>query len=60
MQAKLNAAADAVASGVQEVSIVKGSEPDIVRRVLDREEIGTRIVGPHNDPLLPIMTAIMP
>ncbi len=60
MQAKLNAAADAVAGGVQEVAIVKGSEPDILKRVLDSEEIGTRILGPHHDPLLPIMTAILP
>jgi acetylglutamate kinase len=60
MHAKLNAAADAVAGGVQEVAIVKGSEPDILKRVLDSEEIGTRILGPHHDPLLPIMTAILP
>ena len=60
MQAKLNAAADAVAGGVQEVAIVKGSEPDVLKRVLDSEEIGTRILGPHHDPLLPIMTAILP
>ncbi len=60
MQAKLNAAAEAVAGGVQEVAIVKGSEPDIVRRVFDREAAGTRIQGAHRDPLLPIMTAIMP
>ncbi len=43
MQAKLNAATDAVESGVQEVSIVKGSDPDIVLRVFANERIGTRI-----------------
>jgi acetylglutamate kinase len=43
MQAKLNAATDAVAGGVHEVSIVKGSEPLIVKRVFAGEEIGTRI-----------------
>lgn len=60
MQAKLNAATDAVAGGVHEVSIVKGSDPFIVKHVFAGEEIGTRIVGPHHDPLFPIMTAIMP
>jgi acetylglutamate kinase len=59
MQAKLNAATDAVAGGVHEVRIVKGSEPSIVKRVFDGEETGTRIVGPHHDPLLPVMTAIL-
>lgn len=60
MQAKLNAATDAVAGGVHEVRIVKGTVPLIVKRVFEGEEIGTRIVGPHHDPLFPIMTAIMP
>lgn len=60
MQAKLNAAVDAVANGVHEVRIVKGSEPFVVQRVFDNEEIGTRIIARHNDPLLPVMTAIMP
>jgi acetylglutamate kinase len=60
MQAKLNAATEAVAGGVHEVSIVKGSDPSIVKRVFDGEEIGTRITGPHHDPLFSIMTAIMP
>jgi acetylglutamate kinase len=45
MQAKLNAAADAVAHGVREVRIVKGSDRDIVTRVFGNEEIGTRIVS---------------
>ena len=59
MQAKLNAAADAVASGVLEVSIVKGSDASVLKRLFDGEEIGTRIVGRHNDPLIPIMTALI-
>lgn len=58
MQAKLNAATDAVAGGVREVSIVRGSDPDIVKRVFDGEEPGTRIVGPHHDPLFPVMAAL--
>ena len=45
MQAKLNAATDAVAHGVREVRIVKGSEPDIVTRVFGNEEIGTRVIS---------------
>lgn len=60
MQAKLNAATDAVAGGVHEVRIVKGSDPLIVKRVFDGEEIGTCIVGPHHDPLFSIISAIMP
>ena len=59
MQAKLNAAAEAVAGGVPEVSIVKGTDPSILKRVFDGEETGTRITGPHHDPLFPIMSAIM-
>ena len=43
MQAKLNAATDAVTGGVREVRIVKGSEPLVVKRVFAGEEIGTRI-----------------
>ena len=45
MQAKLNAAMGAVAAGVQEVRIVKGSDPDIVTRVFAGEACGTRIVA---------------
>lgn len=45
MQAKLNAALDAVAAGVQEVRIVRGSDENIVQRVFAKEEAGTRIVG---------------
>jgi acetylglutamate kinase len=45
MQAKLTAAMDAVANGVQEVRIVKGSEPDIVTRVFAGDGVGTRVVS---------------
>ena len=45
MQAKLNAATDAVTSGVGEVRIVKGSEPNIVLRVFNGEEVGTKVVS---------------
>jgi acetylglutamate kinase len=45
MQAKLNAATDAVTSGVGEVRIVKGSEHDIVLRVFRGEEVGTKVVA---------------
>jgi len=45
MQAKLDAASDAVRKGVGEVRIVRGSEPDIVDRVLRGESIGTSIVN---------------
>jgi acetylglutamate kinase len=45
MQAKLNAATDAVTSGVGEVRIVKGSDQDIVRRVFQGEEVGTKVVS---------------
>jgi acetylglutamate kinase len=45
MQAKLNAAMDAVAAGVQEVRIVNGSEPDVVARVMAGEKCGTRIIA---------------
>jgi acetylglutamate kinase len=45
MQAKLNAATDAVTFGVGEVRIVKGSEADIVLRVFGGEEVGTKVVA---------------
>jgi acetylglutamate kinase len=44
MQAKLEAAQEALTAGV-EVSIVSGSEPRIVPRLLEGEPIGTRLVG---------------
>lgn len=43
MQAKLNAATDAVSGGVGEVRIVRGSDPEIVTRVFAGEQIGTRV-----------------
>lgn len=45
MQAKLDAAVEAVEHGVQEVRIVNGSTPEVVTRVLAGEEIGTRIIA---------------
>ena len=44
MQAKLNAACDALARGVGEVSIAPGAEPGVVERLLAGEEIGTRLI----------------
>lgn len=44
MQAKLNAACEALARGVSEVSIAPGAEPQILRRLLAGEEIGTRLI----------------
>jgi acetylglutamate kinase len=43
MQAKLDAATNAVSHGVAEVRIVRGSDPDVVNRVFAGEAIGTRI-----------------
>jgi acetylglutamate kinase len=43
MQAKLNAACDALARGVREVRIVKGSDPEIVTRVFAGETAGTAV-----------------
>jgi acetylglutamate kinase len=45
MQAKLNAATEAVSNGVREVRIVKGSDPDIVTRVFAGEREGTAVIG---------------
>jgi acetylglutamate kinase len=45
MQAKLDAATNAVSHGVAEVRIVRGSDPDIVTRVFGGEEAGTRIIA---------------
>jgi acetylglutamate kinase len=60
MQAKLNAAMDAVAGGVAEVRIVMGSEPDIVSRIFAGEAIGTRIVErAHPQPLLNFEAALL-
>jgi acetylglutamate kinase len=43
MQAKLDAAMNAVSNGVAEVRIVRGSDPEIVNRVFNGESVGTRI-----------------
>ena len=43
MQAKLNAALDALAGGVSQVRIAPGAAPDVVARILAGEEIGTRL-----------------
>jgi acetylglutamate kinase len=43
MQAKLNAALDALAGGVARVRIAPGAAPDVLARVLDGEEIGTEM-----------------
>ena len=45
MRAKLNSAIAAVEQGVREVSIVRGSEANIVRRVFAGEGIGTKVVA---------------
>ncbi|HEU0118960.1 MAG TPA: acetylglutamate kinase [Bryobacteraceae bacterium] len=44
MQAKLNAAADALLGGVGEVVIAPGAAPDIIARLLSGEPVGTRFV----------------
>ena len=44
MQAKLNAAADALVGGVEEVVIAPGGAADIVARLLRHEPVGTRLV----------------
>jgi acetylglutamate kinase len=44
MQAKLNAASDAVRRGVGQVLIAPGAVPGIVRQVLENQLVGTRLV----------------
>lgn len=44
MQAKLNAATDALRKGVREVVIVPGAEPGVVARLLSGESLGSRLV----------------
>jgi acetylglutamate kinase len=44
MQAKLNAASDALEKGVGQVVIAPGMEPGILRRALAGETVGTRLV----------------
>lgn len=43
MEAKLNSACHALATGVGEVRIAAGAEPDAVARILQGEPLGTRI-----------------
>jgi acetylglutamate kinase len=43
MQAKLTAALAALAGGVEQVRIAPGAAPRVLERILDGEEIGTRI-----------------
>ncbi len=43
MQAKLEAAAAALHAGVKEVMVAGGHEPDICRRLIEGEAIGTRL-----------------
>lgn len=45
MQAKLNAATDALANGIQEVTIAPGAQERIVERLLVGEPVGTRLVA---------------
>jgi acetylglutamate kinase len=44
MQAKLNAALDALAGGVARVRIAPGAAPDVLARALAGEEIGTEMI----------------
>lgn len=44
MQAKLNAAGDALLGGVGEVVIAPGASPNIVARLLNGEAVGTRFI----------------
>jgi acetylglutamate kinase len=44
MLAKLNAARAALESGVEQVSIALGSADDVLRRALDGEAVGTRMI----------------
>jgi acetylglutamate kinase len=45
MQAKLNAATDALRSGIGQVIIAPGALPDACARLLAGESIGTRVTG---------------
>ncbi len=44
MQAKLNAAIEALRKGVQEIVIAPGGEPGIISRVLTGEAVGSRLI----------------
>lgn len=43
MQAKLNAAMEALRKGVREITIAPGAEPGIIQRVLTGEAVGSRL-----------------
>jgi acetylglutamate kinase len=45
MQAKLNAACQALQSGVAEVLIVPGALPHVIERILSGERVGTRMTA---------------
>lgn len=45
MQAKLNAAVDALEKGVREIRIVAGAQPGIIARALAGEDVGTRLIA---------------
>jgi len=45
MQAKLEAATQAVRQGVGEVRIAPGSVPDVIRKLLDGAPLGTQLVN---------------
>lgn len=49
MQAKLNAAIEALRQGVGQVAIAPGAEPDVLGRLLGGEAIGTRLVREATD-----------
>ncbi|MGE5568103.1 MAG: acetylglutamate kinase [Rhodospirillales bacterium] len=44
MQAKLNAAIDALRKGVREIIIAPGGEPGIISRILSGEAVGSRLI----------------
>lgn len=46
---KVRAAMKCLEGGVTEVVIAKGTEPDVLRRLVAGEELGTRIVVSHNE-----------
>lgn len=48
MQAKLEAACEALEGGVEQIVIAPGGEPDIVPRLLAGERVGTRVIGVPN------------
>jgi acetylglutamate kinase len=51
MRAKLEAASAAIRDGVGEVVIAPGSVASVIRRLLEGDQLGTRLVGPVGAPL---------